>query len=93
MSARRVILSLLVLALLLVPALGLAADDLSASPAGKHHAGRLHHQPDRVWRSMPSTPAPVVSIPAVAGTDALSVSEATLAAPLLVRAPFVPPRV
>jgi len=93
MSARRVIVSLMVLALLLVPALGLAADDLSASPAGKHHAGRLHHQPDRAWRSMPTTPAPVVSIPALTGAQAVRLPETSLAAPLLVRAPFVPPRV
>jgi hypothetical protein len=92
MSARPVIVSLLVLALLLVPALGLAADDLSAPPAGKHHTGRVHHQPDRVWRSTPSTLAPAVSIPAATRAEGITLAETILAAPLLVRAPFVPPR-
>jgi hypothetical protein len=92
MRARRVIVSLVVLALLLVPTLGFAADDLSASPSGEHHAGRLHHQPDRGWRTMPSTLAAPPPIPDVARAETVSPVEAVLTAPLLVRAPFVPPR-
>ena len=92
MRTRRVIVSLVVLALLLVPALGFAADDLSASPIGKHHAGRLHHQPDRGWRTMPSTLTPPPLVPAVTRAEGVSPLEAVLPAPLLVRAPFVPPR-
>ncbi|HEY2993925.1 MAG TPA: hypothetical protein VGM22_14000 [Methylomirabilota bacterium] len=92
MRARQVIVSLVVLALLLVPALGFAADDLSASPIGKHHGGRLHHQPHRGWRTVPSTLAPPPPIPAATRGERVSLVDTVLTTPPLARAPFVPPR-
>jgi len=92
MRARRGVLLLLILALTLAPAVGFAATDLSASPVGKHHAGRLHHQPDRGWRSVPSTLTPPPVVPDVMDAEAVSPVETMLAVPLVVRAPFIPPR-
>jgi len=84
--------ALLVLALALAPAVGFAASDLSASPASKHHGGRVHHQPDRTWRTVPATPTLSAAAPAVSGTARVSALETALALPLVARVPFVPPR-
>jgi hypothetical protein len=92
MRMSRLVLGLLVAALALAPALGFAGSDLSASPAGKHHTGRVHHQPDRTWRTVPSAPAPPAAAPAVPRAKRLSAVEAAVPLPLVVRLPFVPPR-
>jgi len=83
---------LLVIALALGPAFGFAASDLSASPTGKHHHGRLHHQPDRAWRTMPSTLVPAATLPAVTRTEWVGALASPVSIPLVVRVPFVPPR-
>jgi len=88
----RVVAALLMAALALAPAVGYAASDLSASPAGKHHGGRLQHQPERVWRSTPSTLTAAPTAPAVPGVSWVGVVESSLALPVVVRVPFVPPR-
>ena len=92
MNAGRLIVALVIISLALVPALGFAADDLSATPIGKHHAGRLHHQPERGWRTAPSALPSPPSIPTVSPLAGLSLLDTRLALPLLVRLPFVPPR-
>ena len=90
MRISRLVLGLIVLAL--APALGFAASDLSASPIGKHHAGRVHHQPDRPWRTVPSTPAPAASTPVLQRVERLSAVESAVTLPVVVRLPFIPPR-
>ena len=92
MRSARALVALLILALALAPAVGFAGSDLSASPAGKHHSGRVHHQPDRVWRTVPATPAPVATAPAVTATGRAGALEPLPALPLVARAVFVPPR-
>jgi hypothetical protein len=88
----RVLTAVLIAALALAPAVGYAASDLSASPAGKHHGGRLHHQPNRAWRSTPTTLTAASAAPAVAEIARVTAVEISLALPLVVRVPFVPPR-
>lgn len=92
MPSARVLAALLIITLALAPAVGFASSDLSASPAGKHHGARLHHQPDRAWRTTPSTLAAPATAPAVTGVTRLGAVEAALVLPLVVRVPFVPPR-
>jgi hypothetical protein len=91
MRVSRTVVGLIVAALALAPAVGFAASDLSASPAGKHHA-RLHHQPQRAWRTVPSTPPLVAAVPAVTRGGRVSRVETAVTLPLVVRIPFVPPR-
>lgn len=88
----RVLAAVLIAALALAPAVGYAASDLSASPAGKHHGGRLHHQPSRAWRTTPTTLTAASTMPAVAAVARVTAVEISLALPLVVRVPFVPPR-
>jgi len=92
MRSLRVLSVLLIVVLAFAPAIGFAASDLSASPAGKHHSGRVHHQPDRGWRTVPSTAAPAATVAAIPPVERLSVVETFTAVPLVVRVPFVPPR-
>ena len=92
MRGPRSVVLLLVVALALVPALGFAASDLSAAPTGKQHHGRLHQQPDRVWRTMPSTLVPSATLPAVTRSERVGALESPATIPLVVRVPFVPPR-
>ena len=92
MRGLRVLTALLIVVLALAPAIGFAASDLSASPASKQHSGRVHHQPDRGWRTVPSTPAPAVTAAAVPRVERFSVAETFVALPVVVRVPFVPPR-
>ena len=88
----RVLTALLIVVLAIAPAIGFAASDLSASPAGKHQSGRVHHQPDRGWRTVPSTPAPAGTVAAIPRVERLAVVDTSVAVPLVVRVPFVPPR-
>jgi hypothetical protein len=92
MQGPRSVVLLLVVALALVPALGFAASDLSAAPTGKHHHGRLHQQPDRAWRTLPSTLVPSATLPAVTRIERAGAFESLVSIPLVVRVPFVPPR-
>ena len=92
MRLSRLVLGLVVVALALAPAFGFAASDLSASPIGKHHTGRVHHQPDRAWRTVPSTPGHLASAPVLQRVERLSTVESAITLPLVVRLPFIPPR-
>jgi hypothetical protein len=92
MRSSRALAALLILALALAPAVGFAGSDLSASPAGKHHSGRVHHQPDRAWRTVPATPASAATAPAVTATGPAGAVEALPVLPLVTRVVFVPPR-
>jgi hypothetical protein len=89
----RIVLGLVVVALALAPVVGFASSDLSASPAGKHHTGRLHHQPERAWRTVPSTPASAAHVPAaVTGVERVRAVETAVTLPVVLRVPFIPPR-
>jgi hypothetical protein len=78
----------LLLAVILVPAVSVAFDDLSV--AGAHHA--LRPQPARGWRTVPAAvdrPAPALPVGEFVRLDA---TDAATLLPSLVRALFVPPR-
>jgi hypothetical protein len=92
MWSSRALAALLILALALVPAVGFAGSELSASPTGKHHSGRVHHQPDRAWRTVPATPARAATAPVVTAIGRASAVETLPALPLVARVVFVPPR-
>jgi hypothetical protein len=91
MSRRFVVVAVL-LSLVLGPALGVAAEDLSASAGTRHDAG-LRHQVTRGWRTMPGTVEPPPDVPRTIPRQALDeIREPACRLPLLVRTPFVPPR-
>ena len=92
MTLPRTVACVLLVALALVPALGLAGDDLSTSPIGKHHGARLHHRPDRTWRTVPTTLERSTFAPAAAPAERLKAVDVAISLPLVVRVPFVPPR-
>jgi hypothetical protein len=92
MTLPRLVVGLLVLALAVVPALGLAGDHLSASPFAKRQRAQLQHQPDRPWRTVVTTFETATAAPAVVPVQHLQIVDATLALPLVVSVPFVPPR-
>lgn len=92
MRSSRALAALLILVLALAPAVGFAGSELSASPAGKHHSGRVHHQPDRAWRTVPATPVPAATAPAVTAIGRAGAVEPRPALPLVARVVFVPPR-
>jgi hypothetical protein len=92
MSARRAIACVVLLAVIVVPVLGLAGDALSASHSRSHREAGLQHQPPRPWRTIP---AAVASTPPVLPALPLTVLESAETRPVLllfVRTPFVPPR-
>jgi len=92
MTLPRMLACVLLVALALVPALGLAGNDLSAPPIGKHHGARLHHPPERMWRTVPTTLERSTFAPAVAAAERLEPVDVAIALPLVVSVPFVPPR-
>jgi hypothetical protein len=92
MRVSRIVLGLVVAALALAPAVGFAASDLSASPVGKHHGARVHHQPDRAWRTVPGTPPRAAAAPVLTRVERASATEPGVTLPPVVRVPFVPPR-
>jgi len=92
MRGFRVVASLLIVALVLAPAVGFAGTDLSASPTGKHGSARLHHQPDRGWRSVPSTPVLSTAPLEVPVVQRLSAVETIVVVAAVARVPFIPPR-
>jgi len=84
----RLMICTLLLAVILVPAVGVAFDDLSVP--GTHHA--LRPESARGWRTVPATvdrPAPARRTGEFVG---LIGSDAAPTVPALVRALFVPPR-
>ncbi|HXD98497.1 MAG TPA: hypothetical protein VN646_18245 [Candidatus Acidoferrum sp.] len=87
----RVIVGIVLLSLVLLPALSVAVDDLSASPGARHEAG-MRHQPTRGWRTLPSAVGRPVYVPPATRLQTIEVREPEYTPPLLVRTPFVPPR-
>jgi hypothetical protein len=92
MTPRRTVACLLLLVLALVPALGLAADDLSAPLVSKHQHVRLQHQPQRAWRTTPTTLTVPPPTPVLTARARLITLDAPVAVPVVVHLPFVPPR-
>jgi hypothetical protein len=92
MTPQRTLACLLLLLLALAPALGLAANDLSASAVGKHQHARLQHQPQRAWRTMPTTLTVPPPTPVLTARARLIALDAPVAMPVVVHRPFVPPR-
>ena len=80
----------LLVAMALVPALGVAGDDLSHR--GSRQEAGLRHQMSWSWRTAPATLAVAVVVRRVAPQSALDTQESERPLPLLVRTPFVPPR-
>jgi hypothetical protein len=92
MSARRAIVGLVLLLTVVVPALGVAGDDHSASHRGAHREAGLRHQPLRPWRTVPAAVDSSVTVQPTAPLAGLEATEPEPALLLLVRTPFVPPR-
>ena len=88
----RTIACLVLLTISLVPALGLAADDLSGLGRGTPHETGVRHQPTHPWRTIPGVVEPTFVIPRMSPLAALDTSEPAHALPVVVHTPFVPPR-
>jgi hypothetical protein len=86
----RVIAGVVLLLLVLLPALSVAVDDLSASPGARHETVR--QQPSRGWRTLPSAIERPAHVPRATLLQTIEVPEPAPLLPLLVRTPFVPPR-
>jgi hypothetical protein len=87
--SRGILVSVVLLALIVLPALAVATDDLSAG--GGHETG-LRHQPTRGWRTLPAAVIRVDATPRVSSPPVLEAREVTSLPAPLVRRPFVPPR-
>jgi len=87
MTPCRTVACALLLALTLVPAMGLAAGAIAAAP-GQH----LQRQAQPAWRTVPSTVTRPALTPSVAPVEHLAAPDAPVAVPLVVRIPFIPPR-
>jgi hypothetical protein len=87
--ARGVLVSVVLLALILLPALAVATDDLSA---GAGHETGLRHQPTRGWRTPPAVVVRFEATPRASSPRVLEAREDTSLPVPLVRRPFVPPR-
>jgi hypothetical protein len=87
----RALVSVVLLSLVLLPALSVAVDDLSASPGARHEAG-VRHQPVRGWRTLPSAVERPAYDPPATRLQTFAIPEPEYLPPLLVRRPFVPPR-
>ena len=92
MSWRGAIACVALLAVIVVPVLGVAGDDLSASHRGSHREAGLRHQPPRPWRTVPAAVASPLPVPPVVPLATLEAVEPQPVLLLLVRTPFVPPR-
>jgi hypothetical protein len=80
------------LTLVLVPLLGVAADDLSASGHGPHREAGLRHQPSRGWRTVQAAVDRFADVPPAVLRAPLEAPPLERPVLLLVRTPFVPPR-
>jgi len=90
MATVRPLVCMLLFALVLVPLVGVATDDLSA-PATHHDSG-LRHQPGRGWRAMPAAVDSPSDLRRPRAVATLELSESGAAPMPLPRPPFVPPR-
>jgi len=90
MATVRLLVCALLVALVLVPLVGVATDDLSALTM--HHGSGLQHQPGRGWRTMPAAVDPPARVLRSREVTTLESSESTAAPMPLLRPPFVPPR-
>ena len=86
----RLIVCAVLLALVLVPLVGVATDDLSE--AGTPHDSGLRHQPARGWRTMPAAVDPPAQTPHLREVATLDVNERAAAPTPFARPLFVPPR-
>jgi hypothetical protein len=92
MAVRRVIVCVVLIMLVLVPALGLAGDDLSGPQRAGFHVTGLRHQPARPWRTIAAAIEPHIAIPRIVSLATLDDSEPSYPLPLIVRTRFIPPR-
>jgi hypothetical protein len=92
MRSRRATAFVVLLALVLVPVLGIAVDDLSRSGRPAAREVGLRHQPPRPWRTIPGAVEPPAAIPRIVPLATLDASELSFAPQLVIRTPFVPPR-
>ena len=58
----------------------------------KSDEAALHHPPERMWRTVPTTLERSTFAPAVAPAERLEPVDVAIALPLVVSVPFVPPR-
>jgi hypothetical protein len=80
----------LLVAMALVPVLGVAGDDLSHR--GSRQEAGLRHQTSWSWRTAPAALAVAVVVTRAAPQSALDAQEPQRPLLLLARTPFVPPR-
>jgi hypothetical protein len=80
------------LTIFLIPALGLAGDDLSGLGGGAPRETGVRHQPTHPWRTILGVVEPTFVIPRMSPLAALDTSEPAHALPFVVHTPFVPPR-
>ena len=92
MTPRRLLAALVIVSLALVPVVGFAWDDLSASPIDKHQRTRQHEPSPRGWRTVPATLTLPALAPALRLVERVAAPAPARRLPLLVRLPFVPPR-
>jgi hypothetical protein len=90
MATIRVVACAIVLALVLVPLVGVATDDLSV--AGTHHDNSVRHQPARAWRTVPAAVDRPEHDTCTVVLARLDVPEPAPIPPPLARPLFVPPR-
>jgi hypothetical protein len=92
MALRGVVVSLVLLALVLVPVLAVVGDDGPGPGRGAPRETGLRHQPPRLPRTVPGAIDSPVLIPRAVSLGMLDGWEPSRSLPLLVRIPFVPPR-
>jgi hypothetical protein len=92
MGSRRAIAFVVLLALVLVPVLGIAADEFSGSARAVARETGLRHQPPRPWRTIPGAVEPPVAMPRLVPLATLDATELSYVPQLVIRTPFVPPR-
>jgi hypothetical protein len=90
MATIRLVACAIVLALVLVPLVGVATDDLSV--AGTHHDNSVRHQPTRGWRTVPAAVDRPEHDTCTTELARLDLAEPASTPPPLARPPFVPPR-
>jgi hypothetical protein len=90
MATIRLVACAIVLALVLVPLVGAASDDLSV--AGTHHDTSVRHQPARGWRTVPAAVDRPEHDTRPTELERLDAAEPAPTLPPLARPLFVPPR-
>jgi hypothetical protein len=91
-GSRRAVAFVVLVVLVLVPLLGIAADDLSGSGRAAARETGLRHQPPRPWRTIPAALESPVAMPRMVLLGTLEASELASVPQVVIRPPFVPPR-